>query len=54
MGLPLVNWEVLILLFSNYPDIAEEKKLLPSKKQGFFMVLSSVRDLSPCLIAQVV
>jgi len=54
MGLPLVNWEVLILLFSNYPDTGAEKKLLPSKKQGFFMVLSSVTDSSPCLIAEVV
>jgi hypothetical protein len=32
MGLPLVNWEVLILLFSNYPDKGEEKKNLQKSK----------------------
>ena len=34
MGLPLVNWEVLILLFSNYPDIAEEKNFFLQKSQS--------------------
>lgn len=48
MGLLLVNWEVLILLFSNYPDTGEKKTSSVKKARLFhgFIIRQGLKSLS--------